>query len=111
MTFTCDVKRFARCSSEMATHLKIVILPFLLMFMVLMEDVKPVLAKQGERLKQRTKKLEETVRELNEKMKEQDEKIKEQEEKMKEQEEKMKEQEEKMKEQEECKGKYTQHQF
>ncbi|KAL9962022.1 hypothetical protein ACROYT_G031080 [Oculina patagonica] len=88
----------------MATHLKIVILPFLLMFMVLMEDVKPVLAKQGERLKQRTKKLEETVRELNEKMKEQDEKIKEQEEKMKEQEEKMKEQEEKMKEQEECKA-------
>ncbi len=103
MAFTCGVKRFV-CSTEMATHLKIVILPFLLLFMVLMEDVKPVLAKKGERLKQRTKKLEETVRKLNEMMKEQGEKIKEQEEKMK-------VQEEKMKVQEECKGKYTQHQF
>ncbi|KAL9967747.1 hypothetical protein ACROYT_G026039 [Oculina patagonica] len=54
---------------EMATHLKIVLLPCLLVFMVLMEDVKPVLAKQGERLKQRTKILEDTVRELNERIK------------------------------------------
>ncbi|XP_078377310.1 pancreatic secretory granule membrane major glycoprotein GP2-like [Oculina patagonica] len=53
----------------MATHLKIVLLPCLLVFMVLMEDVKPVLAKQGERLKQRTKILEDTVRELNERIK------------------------------------------
>ncbi len=59
----------------MATHLKIVLLPCLLLFMALMEDVKPVLAKQGGRLKQRTKVLEKTVRELNEKMKEQEEKI------------------------------------
>ncbi|XP_078382715.1 uromodulin-like [Oculina patagonica] len=44
--------------------------------MVLMEDVKPALAKKGGGLKQRTKVLEKTVRELNAKMKEQDEKIK-----------------------------------
>ncbi|KAL9961055.1 hypothetical protein ACROYT_G029935 [Oculina patagonica] len=53
----------------MATHLKIVLLPCLLLFMVLMEEVKPVLAKHGERLKQRTKILEETVRKLNDKIK------------------------------------------
>ncbi|KAL9969524.1 hypothetical protein ACROYT_G021746 [Oculina patagonica] len=61
---------------EMATHLKIVLLPCLLLFIVLMEDVKPVLAKKGGGLKQRTKVLEKTVRELNAKMKEQEEKIK-----------------------------------
>ncbi len=103
MAFTCDVKRFV-CSTEMATHLKNVILPCLLLFMVLMEDVKPALAKQGERLKQRTKVLEETVRKMNERMKEQEEKIKEQEEKTK-------VQEKEIKALKECKSKYTQHQF
>ncbi|KAL9970440.1 hypothetical protein ACROYT_G022816 [Oculina patagonica] len=87
----------------MAIHLKIVLLPCLLLLMLLMEDVKPVLAKKGGGLKQRTKILEETVRKLKEQMKEQGEKIKEQEEKMKEQREKMKEQEVKIKAMEECK--------
>ncbi|XP_078374860.1 lactadherin-like isoform X2 [Oculina patagonica] len=88
----------------MAIHLKIVLLPCLLLLMLLMEDVKPVLAKKGGGLKQRTKILEETVRKLKEQMKEQGEKIKEQEEKMKEQREKMKEQEVKIKAMEECKA-------
>ena len=51
----------------MAAHLKVVLLTYLLLLMVLMEEVKPVLATREERLKQRTKLLEESVRELKEK--------------------------------------------
>ena len=70
------------CSTEMAIHLKTVILTYLLTLMVLMEEVKPVLAKKGKGLKQRTQALENIVSELQKGMKE----LK------------------------ECKGKYTQHQ-
>ena len=79
----------------MATHLKVVLLTCLLFLMVLaIGEIKPVLAKQGEKLKQRTKVLEESVKELQEKVKEQEETIK--------------EQGEKVKELKECNGKYTQ---
>lgn len=69
------------CSTEMAIHLKTVFLTYLLSLMVLMEEVKPVLAKKGKGLKQRTKVLEEAVSKLQKEMKE----LK------------------------DCKGKYTQH--
>ncbi len=52
----------------MATHLKIAFVTCLLLF-ILMEEFNPVQAKQGERLKQRTKILETTVIELKEKIK------------------------------------------
>ena len=55
-----------------------------------MEEIKPALAKQVERLKKRTKILEESVRELQEKMKEQEVKIE---------------------ALQGCKGKYTHHNF
>ena len=69
----------------MAIHLKIFFLTCLLSLMVLMEEVKPVMAKGGKKggLKKRVKILEEVVSEL----------------------------EEKMKELEECSGKYTHHLF
>ena len=88
----------------MAAHLKMVLLASLLSLVVLMGEVKPVLAKKGERFKQRAKMLEESVRELKEKMKEQEDKVKEQEEKKK-------EQEKKIKFLEECKGTYTHHRY
>ena len=79
----------------MATHLKVVLFTCLLFLMVFtMGEVKPVLAKQGEQLKQRTKVLEASVKELQEKLKEQEETIK--------------EQGEKVKELKGCNGKYTQ---
>ena len=87
----------------MASHLKRVLLTALLSLVVLMGDVKPVLAKKGDKDKQLAKMLEESVRELKEKMKEQEDKVKEQDEKMK-------EQEKKIKTLEECKGTYTHHQ-
>ncbi|KAL9986972.1 hypothetical protein ACROYT_G001202 [Oculina patagonica] len=86
---------------EMATLLMIVVLTCLLSPMVLMEEVNPVMLKQGERLRQRTKKLEDSMKELTERMKEQDERMKEQDERMEEQDERMKEQEETIKKQEE----------
>ena len=46
----------------MATHLKTVLFTFLLFLIVLMQ-VKPNLAKRGENLKQKTKKLEESMHE------------------------------------------------
>ncbi|KAL9959772.1 hypothetical protein ACROYT_G033127 [Oculina patagonica] len=52
----------------MSTHLKIAFVTSLLLF-ILMEEFNPVLAKHGERLKQRTKILETTVVELKEKIK------------------------------------------
>lgn len=61
--------------------MKIFVLTCLVLLTVVMEEVKPVLAKQGERLKQRTKVLEQSITKLKEKMKEL----------------------------EECKGKYTHH--
>ena len=64
------------CSSDMASHLKIILLTCLLSFIILMEEIKPVLAKGGERLKQRTKMLEESFKELKKVVEEQKEKIK-----------------------------------
>ena len=79
----------------MATHLKVVLFTCLLFLMVFtMGEVKPVLAKQGEQLKQRTKVLKGSVKELQEKVKEQEETIK--------------EQGEEIKELEKCNGKDTQ---
>ena len=52
----------------MATHLKIFFVTFLLLLTV-MEEFKPVLAKKGERLKQRTKKLEKSMTEVTRKIK------------------------------------------
>ena len=52
----------------MATHLKIVFVTCLLLF-ILMEEFKPVLAKKGEQLKQRTKILETSMAELKAKIK------------------------------------------
>lgn len=46
----------------MATHTQIGLLTCLLLLMIVMEEVKPVLAKKGERLKQRTKMLEESMK-------------------------------------------------
>ena len=54
--------------TEMASHLKIVFVTCLLLF-ILMEEFKPVLAKKGEQLKQRTKKLETSMVELKAKIK------------------------------------------
>ena len=62
--------------AEMATHLNMFILSCLLLFMVVMEEVKPALAKAGDRLKQRTQILEKTVKELDERMKEHEETMK-----------------------------------
>ena len=84
----------------MAAHLKIVLLTSLLSLVVFMGEVKPVLAKKGEKYKQLAKMLEKSVRELKEKMKELEDKVKEQEEKMR-------GQEKKIKTLEECKGTYT----
>ena len=79
----------------MAGHMKIVFLTCLLFF-ILMEEFKPVLAKKnkGQRLKQKVKILEASMAELKEKMKEQEEKTK--------------EKEERIQALEECKGKCTQ---
>ena len=52
----------------MASHLKIVFVTCLLLF-ILMEEFKPVLAKKGEQLKQRTKILETSMAELKAKIK------------------------------------------
>ncbi|KAL9963092.1 hypothetical protein ACROYT_G032266 [Oculina patagonica] len=82
----------------MASHLKIVFVTFLLMFM-LTEEFKPVLAKGG-RLKQKVKISQKSMADLKAKMEEQETKTKEQEAKIKEQDAKMQEQEEKTKEQE-----------
>ena len=75
--FTSRMTRFVYFA-EMATHLKInvFLLSCLLLLMVVMEEVKPALAKTGDQLKQRTKILEKTVKELNERMKEQEETMK-----------------------------------
>ncbi len=53
----------------MATHMKIGLLTCLLLLMILMEEVKPVLAGHIERLKQRTKILEENMKKMEERMK------------------------------------------
>ncbi|XP_078384190.1 uncharacterized protein LOC144666675 [Oculina patagonica] len=82
----------------MASHLKIVFVTFLLMF-ILTEEFKPVLAKGG-RLKQKVKILQKSMADLKAKMEEQETKTKEQEAQIKEQDAKMQEQEEKTKEHE-----------
>ena len=73
--FTSRITRFAYFA-EMATHLNMFILNCLLLCMVVMEEVKPAMAKTGDQLKQRTQILEKTVKELDERMKEQAEMIK-----------------------------------
>ncbi len=82
----------------MASHLKIVVVTCLLMF-ILTEEFKPVLAKGG-RLKPKVKQLEKSMADLKAKMEEQEAKTKEQEAKMEEQEARMKEQEARTTEQE-----------
>ena len=52
----------------MATHLKFVFATCLLL-LIAMEEFKPILAKKGEPLKQRTKILEKSVAELKDKIK------------------------------------------
>ena len=94
-------------STEITMRVKIVLFPCLLLLVVLMGEVKPGLAKKGQKLKQRVKKLEESIAELTKKIKEQEEELGEQKEKLEEQEAKLTEQEERINELEECKGKYT----
>ena len=53
------------CSTEMATRVKIILLTCLLLLVALMEETKPVWAKQGDRLKQRIQILEKSMKELN----------------------------------------------
>ncbi|XP_078382402.1 uncharacterized protein LOC144665101 [Oculina patagonica] len=72
----------------MASHLKIVLVTFLLMF-ILTEECKPVQAKGGQ-LKQKVKLSEKSMAEMNTKMKDQEVKIQEQEAKIQEQEAKIK---------------------
>ena len=104
--------------TEMASPLKIIILPCLLSFLVLLGEVKPVLAKKGEGITEKVKLLEKSVSELKQKMKEQEEIMKEQnetikklKEEIKEQDARMIEQEERIKKLEECEGMYTHHRF
>ncbi|XP_078373592.1 uncharacterized protein LOC144657158 [Oculina patagonica] len=82
----------------MASHLKIVFVTLLLMF-ILTNEFKPVLAKRG-RLKQKVKILEKSLADLKAKMEGQEAKMEEQEARTTEQEAKMEEQETKMQEQE-----------
>ena len=77
----------------MAIHLKTVVLTCLLLLMVVMENVKPVLAKRGRRLRQRIRALKQSVTELKETVRE----LKQE----------MKEQEKMIKALNECKGKYS----
>ena len=99
---------FFVCSTEMATRVKIVLVACLLLLMVLTEEVKPGLAKKGQKtkLKERVTKLEKSMMEVTKKMKEQEEELKEQKQKLEEQEERITQQEERIKEQD-CNGKYT----
>ncbi len=60
----------------MATHLKIVILTFLLLPMIFMEEVNPVMLEEKEALRQRTRRMENCMRKLKERMDEQEETIK-----------------------------------
>ncbi|KAL9951809.1 hypothetical protein ACROYT_G044541 [Oculina patagonica] len=53
----------------MATHLKIVVLTCLLLLVVLMNEVKPAMAKRRQRLRQRVTILEESMRQLEERLK------------------------------------------
>lgn len=85
----CSIAYHFAYSTDMATYLKIFLLTFLLSSMILLEEVKTVMAKRG-KLKQRVKILEKSVSELKEEMKDQ---------------------KEKMEELEKCSGKYTHHLF
>ena len=91
----------------MAFHHKVILLTCLLSLLVLLGEVKPVLAKKGKGTKQRVKELEKSVSELKQKMNKQDETIKELKEENKEQDARMREQGERIKTLEECKGMYT----
>ncbi len=53
----------------MATQVKIGLLSCLLLLIIVMEEVKPVLTKQGERKKPKEKILEESIKKLEERIK------------------------------------------
>ena len=73
----------------MATNMKFALFACLLLLMVLTEEVKPGLAKKGQKIKPRVKKLEESMMKVTKKMKEQEEELKEQKQKLEEQEERI----------------------